>query len=279
VIRNLTPISVTTWVAWAAVLGCPCSITALAPAGPVDAKWQLIWSDEFDGNTLDPAKWEFIINGRGGGNKELQYYVKENTRVADGLLVIEARKEKYQGPDGEREYTSSRIRTRNKGDWKFGRIEVHAKLPRGKGIWPAIWMMPTDNRYGGWPNSGEIDIMELVGHEPSTVHGTLHYGDREKRHLHKGTRLKLERGTFADDFHTFALEWEEREIRWYVDDKLYQTQKDWHTRDAAFPAPFDQRFHLILNVAVGGNWPGSPDATTEFPAAMVIDYVRVYQRR
>jgi beta-glucanase (GH16 family) len=158
-------------------------------------------------------------------------------------------------------------------------MEVRAKLPKGKGIWPAIWMMPTDNHYGNWPNSGEIDIMELLGHEPQRVHGTLHWGDRTKRHLQKGETFDLSGATFADEFHVFGLEWEEGKMSWSVDGKVYQTQKDWHTRDAGFPAPFDQRFHLILNVAVGGTWPGNPDEKTEFPAAMVVDWVRVYQKR
>jgi len=242
-------------------------------------KWELVWSDEFDGNSLDQSRWEAIVSGRGGGNKELQYYRKENARVADGMLTIEARKEKFAGPDGPHDYTSARLRTKGKGDWKYGRIEVRAKLPKGKGIWPAIWMMPTDNRYGNWPNSGEIDIMELLGHEPQRVHGTLHWGDRAKRHLQKGEAFDLSGGTFADEFHVFGLEWEEGKMSWSVDGKVYQTQKDWHTRDAAFPAPFDQRFHLILNVAVGGTWPGNPDEKTQFPAAMVVDWVRVYQKR
>src|SRR6266513_697425 len=182
-------------------------------------KWQLVWKDEFDGDALDASKWEVIINGRGGGNGELQYYLKENLRVSDGMLLIEARKEKHTGPDGTRDYTSARIRTKNKGDWKLGRVEVRAKLPKGKGIWPAIWMMPTDNRYGNWPNSGEIDIVELIGSEPNQVHGTLHYGDRDKRQLEKGQSYKLEKGTFADHFHLFRLDWEENCMRWYVDEK------------------------------------------------------------
>jgi beta-glucanase (GH16 family) len=195
------------------------------------------------------------------------------------MLLIEARKEKFTGPDRSRDYTSARLRTLGKGDWKYGKIEVRAKLPKGKGIWPAIWMMPTDNRYGNWPSSGEIDIMELLGHEPGVIHGTLHYGDRVKRHLEKGEKFTFSKGTFADEFHVFGLEWEEGKISWSVDGKVYQTQKDWHTRDAGFPAPFDQRFHLILNVAVGGIWPGEPDEKTEFPCAMVVDWVRVYQRK
>src|SRR5439155_4405990 len=125
------------------------------------SRWQLIWQDEFEGKTLDFEKWEFEVNAQGGGNNELQYYVTNNVRVKDGLLFIEARKERYSGPEGTREYTSSRIRTRFKGDWKYGRFDIRARLPKGRGMWPAIWMLPTDNVYGGWPNSGEIDIMEL----------------------------------------------------------------------------------------------------------------------
>jgi len=244
-----------------------------------EAKWELVWSDEFEGKSLDEKKWEVIVNGRGGGNKELQYYLKENVRVEKGMLVIEARKEKFNGPDGARDFTSAKIRTKGKGDWTYGRIEVRAKLPNGKGIWPAIWMMPTDNHYGNWPNSGEIDMVELVGNEPNRVHGALHYGDRQKRQMQKGDSYHLKTGTFADDFHVFGLEWEKGKISWSVDGVVYQTQSDWHTRDAEFPAPFDQRFHLIFNVAVGGSWPGNPDGKTEFPCGMVVDWVRVYQRK
>ena len=254
----------------------PCSM-----AMPADdlARWQLVWQDEFDGPTLDVSKWEFEVNARGGGNNELQYYVTNNAQIKDGLLFIVARKEHYIGSQGTREYTSSRIRTRRKGDWKYGRFDIRAKLPKGKGMWPAIWMMPTDEVYGGWPNSGEIDIMELVGHEPNKAHGTLHYGDSRRDHLYKGTNSTLAIGTFADEFHVFRLDWEPDAMRWYVDGQLYQTQTNWHTRTQSFPAPFDQRFHLLLNLAVGGNWPGNPDATTTFPQAMVVDYVRVYRRK
>jgi beta-glucanase (GH16 family) len=247
---------------------------AADPAG-----WKLVWSDEFDGTVLDRSKWGFEVNARGGGNDELQYYVTNNARVRDGVLVIEARKERLTGPEGTREYTSSRIRTKGKGDWLYGRIEARAKLPAGQGIWPAIWMMPTEERYGGWPHSGEIDIMELVGHEPNKVHGTLHYSRAGGRHTYTGTNTALASGTFADDFHVFRLDWEPGLMRWYVDDRLYQTQTNWQSRVKSFPAPFDQRFHLILNLAVGGNWPGSPDGTTVFPQAMLVDYVRVYRKK
>jgi beta-glucanase (GH16 family) len=255
---------------------CACLVTAAADDPP---GWQSVWQDEFDGTALDLTKWEFEVNARGGGNNELQYYITNNVQVKDGLLFVEARKEHYTGREGTREYTSSRIRTRRKGDWKYGRIDVRAKLPKGKGIWPAIWMMPTDEVYGGWPNSGEIDIMELVGHEPNKVHGTLHHGDATRGHLYKGTNTALATGTFADGFHVFRLDWEQAVMKWYVDDRLYQTQTNWHTRTRSFPAPFDQRFHLLLNLAVGGNWPGNPDDKTVFPQAMVVDYVRVYRRK
>jgi len=250
---------------------------ALSAADPPE--WELVWSDEFDGAALDLSKWEFEVNARGGGNNELQYYVTNNVHVRDGQLVIEARREKFIGPEGTREFTSSRIRTKRKGDWLYGRFEARARLPQGRGIWPAIWMMPTDERYGGWPHSGEIDIMELLGHEPGKVHGTLHYSRKGGRHTYTGTNTTLAAGAFADGFHVFRLEWETNAMRWYVDDRLYQTQTNWQSRAHAFPAPFDQRFHLLLNLAVGGNWPGNPNAATTFPQQMIVDYVRVYRRR
>ncbi|UCF39405.1 MAG: glycoside hydrolase family 16 protein [Acidobacteriota bacterium] len=255
--------------------------TATDPSG-----WKLVWSDEFDGPSIDLTKWEHQIGiGQGGwGNNELEYYTArpENSRIEDGKLIIEARKEIYNDGHIARSYTSARMRTMNQGDWKFGRLEIRAKVPQGQGIWPAIWMLPTDNVYGTWAASGEIDIMELVGHEPNKVHGTLHYGGEWPRHLSSGGSYTLPSGTFSDDFHVFVLEWEEREMRWYVDDIHFLTQNSWHSNSAntpaPFPAPFDQRFHLLLNVAVGGNWPGIPDSTTVFPQKMEVDYVRVYQR-
>lgn len=237
--------------------------------------WELVWQDEFDGAEIDDSKWSFEVNGKGGGNNELQYYTDfpENAFIEDEMLVIEAREQKYIG----RNYTSARMRTLAKGDWLYGRIEARAKLPTGQGLWPAIWMLPSEWRYGGWPSSGEIDIMELLGHEPDTVHGTIHYGGLGS-HLYTGKPYQLTEGNFTDEFHTFAIEWEETEMRWYVDGKKYQTQTVWSTKNKPYPAPFDQPFHLILNVAVGGHWPGEPNDTTIFPQQMVVDYVRVYQR-
>jgi len=246
-----------------------------------DLEWQLVWSDEFETDELDTDKWSYQFGTgaseglQGWGNNELQYYTdrEENIYIEDEMLHIVARDESYEGMD----YTSARIRTINQGDWRYGRFEFRAKLPEGQGIWPAIWMMPTDDVYGTWAASGEIDIVELVGHEPDIVHGTLHYGGQWPNNNYSGDVYQLDSGKFSDDFHTFTLEWEEGEIRWYVDGDHYQTQDDWFTEGQDFPAPFDERFHLILNLAVGGNWPGSPNETTEFPQELILDYVRVYQ--
>ncbi len=242
--------------------------------------WQLVWQDEFDGTSIDLSKWGHEVNAQGGGNNELQYYTarSENSFVGGGALTIRALKENYTGAEGTRAYTSARMRTLHKGDWKYGRFDIRAKLPRGRGIWPAIWMLPTDWVYGGWAASGEIDIMELLGHDTKTVHGTLHYGGAWPENVNSGKALTLPQGDFANEFHTFRLDWEANEFKWYVDDELYQTQTQWHTKGQPYPAPFDQRFHLLLNLAVGGNWPGNPDASTIFPQTMMVDYVRVYRR-
>ncbi len=270
-----------------AALGFAVSVAACGsgsdtPQEPeVDPDWTLVWSDEFDGSALDTSRWSVQVGDGcdvglcGWGNNELQWYQADNIQVADGLITITARVEEAGG----RDFTSARIRSLGKGDFLYGRIEARARLPRGQGMWPAIWMLPTEEAYGGWAASGEIDITELVGHEPSRVHGTLHYGGEFPANQNSGDHFDLSSGTFADDFHVFSLEWEEGEIRWYVDGTLYQTQTEWNSTGAPFPAPFDQTFHLLLNVAVGGDWPGNPDITTPFPQTMQLDYVRVYQRR
>ena len=245
---------------------------------PVSAQYQLVWSDEFEGATLDLSRWEPMVgngcpNLCGWGNNELQYYRAQNATVAGGMLTISAKEESFAGND----YTSARLRTKDLASWKYGRIEMRAKLPTGKGLWPAFWMLPEDNVYGTWAASGEIDIVELVGHEPNRVHGTLHYGGESPDNAHSGNSYTLGNGTFNDDFHVFALEWEENEMRWYVDGVHYATQTAWWSAGGAYPAPFDQHFHLLLNVAVGGDWPGDPNGSTQFPQELVVDYVRVYQ--
>ncbi len=247
---------------------------------PNTGDFELVWQDEFDGAALDASKWEAMIGDGcnlgicGWGNNELQWYQAANATIEDGVLVITAREQSGGGAG----YTSARLRTMNRGDWRFARVEVRAKLPIGQGLWPAIWMLPTSDVYGGWAASGEIDIMEYLGHEPRTIHGTLHYGGSWPNNTSSSNSYNLPSGTFNDDFHVFAIEWDHGEMRWYIDGERYATQTQWHTDGHAFPAPFDEEFHLLLNLAVGGNWPGNPDETTVFPQRFEIDYVRVYQR-
>ena len=245
-----------------------------------DRSYELVWSDEFDGDSLDYSKWGIEQNAFGGGNSELQIYTDRpsNVRVEGGHLVLEAHKDNAGISGTVREYSSGRVRKKKRGDWKYGRIEVRAKMPKGQGIWPAIWMLPTDEQYGGWAASGEIDIMEFRGQNEQEVLGTLHYGGGWPKNTFSGSSFKLTEGSFSDDFHTFAIDWEEGKIVWSVDGKPYQTQTKWHSDNAKFPAPFDQEFHLLLNLAVGGHFVGNPDATTELPQKFLVDYVRVYQK-
>ncbi|PWJ36160.1 family 16 glycosylhydrolase [Sediminitomix flava] len=234
----------------------------------------LVWSDEFNYSGLpDQSKWGYDVGGNGWGNGEAQFYTEnrlENARVENGKLIIEARKESMGGSD----YTSARLVTRDKGDWLYGRFEIKAKLPTGRGTWPAIWMLPTDWEYGGWPDSGEIDIMEHVGHDPAIVHGTVH----TKAYYHS---IGTQKGgsTMVDDFntafHVYAIEWSEEEIVWYIDDVEYFRFKNEHKTYKEWP--FDKRFHLLLNIAVGGSWGGAQGIDdTIFPQRMEVDYVRVY---
>jgi len=281
--------------------------------------WSLVWSDEFDGAAVDGKKWNFEVNCSGGGNNEKQCYTadKENAFIKEGMLNIVAK----PAPAGaEKPYTSARLTTKNKADFKYGRFEMRAKLPSGQGSWPAFWMMPTDSVYGDWPRSGEIDIMEAVnlkvagadGKVEANVHGTLHYGKTWPNNVNSGKAYSLPGGKNpADDFHTYAVEWQQGEIRWYVDDYLYATQRQsevrynskqqavglkhrgWFTeyfdqisgKLTTFwsSAPFDQKFFLILNNAVGGNWPenvnnkGIDAAAFAKGQSYIVDYVRVYE--
>jgi beta-glucanase (GH16 family) len=252
------------------------------PEQSLQGNWKLVWSDEFNTAGIDLNKWEHEVNGTGGGNNELQYYTDrtENSYIENGNLVLKAKKESYTGNDGTRQYTSSRLRTMNKGDFLYGRMEIKAKVPAGQGLWPAIWMLPTDWVYGGWAASGEIDIMEAVnlnGTGGNKVYGTLHYGEKWPGNVHSGDNI-TPATSVADNFHVYTVEWEEHEIRWYLDSELYQTQTDWWSSAAPYPAPFNQKFHLILNVAVGGTWPGNNIDDSVFPQSMEVDYVRVYQQ-
>lgn len=262
------------WTRRLAILACGLACNA----GAQD--WDLVWSDEFDGPNIDLTKWEHEVNGWGGGNNELQYYTArpQNSFIQNGRLVIQALRETYTGPDGTRDYTSARLRTLNKGDWKYGRFEARIKLPTGQGLWPAFWMLPTDWVYGGWAASGEIDIVELLGQQPNKIYGTIHFGGEWPANGYSGGSYVAPSGDYTSGFHEFAMEWEPYVMRWYVDGVHYHTESNWYSTAAAYPAPFNQRFHLLLNVAVGGNWPGSPDASTVFPQRMEVDYVRVYKK-
>lgn len=246
------------------------------------ADWQLTWSDEFDGTSVDSTKWAFDFeNGCtnsvcGWGNNELEYYTSRatNVYVAAGLLHIVARKEvpQYNGFD----YTSAKLKTQGLFSKTYGRFEFRARLPQGQGYWPALWMMPQSPVYGGWASSGEIDVMENRGSTPTTVGGTIHYGGSWPNNVYTGNSYIFPGGGVATDFHIYVLEWSTNAIKWSVDGVLYQTQTSWYSTGGAYPAPFKQPFYLIMNLAVGGNYGGNPDGTTVFPGEMQVDYVRVY---
>ena len=236
----------------------------------------LVWEDNFTGTSLDNTKWSAQI-GDGcpslcdWGNSELQYYRNENAVVSGGTLKIIAKEESFGG----KSYTSARLRTKGTADFTYGRFEASIKMPIGQGIWPAFWMLSTDEPYGFWPQSGELDIVEVLGQEPELIHGTIHYGPPWPNNQSSSATYRLNSGTFNDDFHEYAIEWDEEEIRWYVDDILYSTKTIADVSPNNWP--FDHEYHMLLNMAVGGNWPGSPDASTSFPQIMEVDYVRVYE--
>jgi beta-glucanase (GH16 family) len=242
------------------------------------AGYTLSWSDEFNGSSLDASAWSGEVGDGcpgvcGWGNNELEYYMSppNNLIFQDGKLIIEARKETYGGKN----YTSARLKTQGKKTFKFGRIDIRALLPKGLGIWPALWLLPQDNVYGNWPKSGEIDLMELKGGEASKVLGTLHFGPGPNSTF-ISRNYTLPAGNFNDQFHVFSLEWEQDQIKWYVDNTLYSTI----TKADVAPNnyPFNENFFFLINLAVGGNFPGDPDANTSFPAWMIVDYIRVYQK-
>ena len=243
-------------------------------------KRTLVWSDDFNKNGLpDTSKWGYDKGtgcplNCGWGNNEQQYYTEgrtENARIINGCLIVEAKKENWEGST----FTSARLVSKNKGDWKYGSFEVRAKLPAGKGTWPAVWMLPTNNEYGNWPASGEIDIMEHVGYDPNNIHCSVH--TEAFNHI-KGTQKTAEKivDQSMKDFHLYRVDWTASEITGFIDNEKYFEFKNNHLGYASWP--FDKPFHLLINLAVGGNWGGKmgiDDAA--FPTSMLIDYVRVYQ--
>jgi len=244
--------------------------------------WTLTWSDEFngsDGSPVDSSKWVSETGGNGWGNRELEYYTTrpENAFQQGGNLVIKALQEKYTGPDNvSRDYTSARLKSLGKFSQKYGRFEARIKIPKGQGIWPAFWMMGDNIGKVNWPNCGEIDIMENIGKEPALVHGTIHgpgYNGAEGISASFGLPGDVR---FADDFHVYGVEWTPKSIRFFVDDHVYATRtpKD---LPKGTKWVYDHPFFMLLNVAVGGGWPGNPDDTSVFPQTMLVDYVRVYK--
>lgn len=242
-------------------------------------EYEMVWSDEFEADTIDTSNWTHLIGDgtsyglpAGWGNNELQTYSKRDTNsfIEDGKLVIRALKENYSG----RNYTSARLTTENKRSFKYGKIEARMKLPFGQGLWPAFWMLGQNISSVGWPACGEIDIMEMIGGtgNEDDVHGTVHW-ESSGNYAQYGDSYSLSSGIFADDFHTFAIEWNSEFIKWYLDGSQYHVINI----TPSGLSEFQQEFFILLNVAVGGNWPGSPDNSTQFPQRLEIDYVRVYQ--
>jgi beta-glucanase (GH16 family) len=244
---------------------------------PIDKGWTFeatpVWADEFDvDGKPDSTKWSYDIGGSGWGNHEKEYYTEaQNASVQNGILSIEARKENVGGMN----YTSSRMVTKNKGDFLYGRFEIRAKLPTGKGLWPAIWMLPTDWAYGDWPKSGEVDIMEQVGFDPANIHISTHT-EAFNWTLNTQTTTVTNVPTATTGFHVYRVDWTPYAIRGFIDGKqVFQFTND---GKGAAHWPFDKRFHILLNVAVGGDWGGQQGIDDSiFPAKMDVDYVRVYK--
>ena len=243
------------------------------PAADSYPGMSLVWSDEFNGSTIDNSNWTYDLGDSGWGNNEWQNYTSSsaNSSVANGLLTITARQEPGGG------YTSARMKSVDLQEFQFGRIDVRAKLPQGQGIWPAIWMLGANFDAVGWPACGEIDIMELVGHQPETVHGTAHWGAAWNQHQYQGSSISLPNGeTFGDAFHVFSVVWQQDQITWLMDDQPFYSLTTANMNGQ--PYPFNAPFFFILNIAVGGNWPGYPDASTSFPQQMQVDCIRVFQQ-
>lgn len=261
-----------------------------------DNNWVLTWADEFDQNSLDMSKWSYETgnwkldeNGNyettGWGNNEQEFYTDRNAEVSGGTLKIYAKKEQYSDPvQGSFDYTSSKLISLGKFDMCYGKVDIRARFDSGKSLWPALWMLPTDSVYGRWAASGEIDIMEGWGSTPEKVCGTIHFGDTWPGNTYLTQNYTFSNGDSTENWHKYSIEWEKGEIRWYIDGNLYSTQNRWNSQGRAFPAPFDQNFYLILNLAVGGTFDGidgvwaDPSTFADGPKKMEVDYVRVYQR-
>ena len=240
--------------------------------------YSLVWNDEFNGSTLNSSNWTHEIgdgcnnNLCGWGNNELEYYRSENSTVADGLLTITAKQENFGG----RDYTSSRLKTQGKQFFTYGRVDIRAKLPKGQGIWPALWMLGESITTVSWPASGELDIMEMIGgtiNREKTTHGTIHYSNAAGGREYTGGSTTVENGLLADSFHVFSIDWNTTSITWSLDGVAFHSQQI----TSSDRTEFHENFFFLFNVAVGGEWPGSPNADTQFPQQMQVDYIRVFQ--
>ena len=278
-----------------AVQGTGKPFAGLYPAGEYrvispSKKWAIVWADEFAGDELDFSKWEKEENNYGGGNNERQAYRTDRKYcfVKDGLLNIAVYRDAHTTSDGKKQpYSSARLRTQKRGDWKYGRFEVRAKLPKGQGIWPAVWMLPTESKYGGWAAGGEIDILESRGSAVHETTGAIHFGGAWPRNTYLAHSYTFPKQDAAEAFHVYAVEWSADEIKWFVDGKLCKARKksEWFSEVAKKNqrAPFDQPFHLIVNVAVDGRFFEKTDQRADllspdaFPQTMQVDYIRVYK--
>jgi hypothetical protein len=237
---------------------------------------ELVWADEFEETTINSEYWTHELGASGWGNNELQNYTSstDNSFINTGKLVIEANNK----PSGGASYSSARMVSKGKQSFQYGRIDIRAKLPEGQGIWPALWMLGDNIDEVGWPACGELDIMELVGHLPSTLYGTAHWGaEGQGFSTYRTGEYELSGAKFSDAFHVFSLEWEEDKVVWLLDDEPFHEVTKSSIEGAAYR--FNAPFFFIMNIAVGGNWPGAPDASTKFPQRMFIDYVRVFQKQ
>ena len=238
--------------------------------------YSLVWSDEFSGNSLNESDWNYELGtgNSGWGNNELQYYQKENTSVNNGFLTIEVK----QQAAGSQMYTSSRLTTRNKQSFKYGRIDIRGAMPKGQGLWPSFWMLGSSHRSVGWPDCGELDIMEMVGGSSNgksdrVTHGTLHW-DNNGQYASYGGKTTTSKKNLNQEFHVYSVIWDKTSVKWLLDNRQF------HETDItpSQMSEFHEEFFFLFNVAVGGNWPGSPDASTTFPQKMHVDYVRVFQK-
>jgi len=244
----------------------------------IQAEWHLVWSDEFNGSSIDTNHWTFDIGTGppypGWGNNELEFYTSrpENAYVSNGVLHVVARKESFGGAN----YTSARMKTQGLFGKVYGRLEFSARLPGGQGMWPALWIFPVDSVYGPWAASGEIDVMENIGGEIGSIKGTFHYGGSFPNNVVTGMSYEFPVGQRVTDFHVYALEWSTNSLKWFVDGQNFETQTSWWSSGGPYPAPFDQPFYIIMSLAVGGYFVGPPPTNAVFPQEMQVDYVRVY---